>query len=326
MKLAVVVPCYRQERWLERTVAALEHALRNESWEAVLVMAAPGGENGPELNDHWRVIEPPVARPLTPGAARMLGLSATRAPWVLFCDADVEVMPDWMRSATELSRAEGAPAGMTGRLEEWFEERGRTWPGMPDLYRVGSEEREVAYAATLAFYRREDLIAAGGYDPRLSSEEDYELGMRLRRTGARLVSLGALAGRHWSAPRPSWAELIRRWRTGLCFGQGQVLRLYWGRPGLGELLLRQRLYVATLVMGLLGVTAALVAARDPRPLWLWLMIALGTLFALAWRKRSLRLALYSLLTWSLNATGMVAGFMMGPRPPARTPDASGVPT
>lgn len=327
MRLGVVVPCARQERWLPRTVAALECALANVEWQGALVLAAPAAGPLPPLSDRWRRIEPPGTRePLTPGAARMLGFAACGGEWVLFVDADVEVDPAWVSGALAIAadpaRAGSALAGLWGRLEEWFEDGGRDRPGVPDLYRVGGAEREVDYLATLALYRRDALIAAGGYDARLHSEEDFELGLRLRRAGYRLRSLGRLAGRHWSAPRPSFAELARRWRTGLCFGQGEVLRLYLGRPGFGALLRRQALYLATLAMWALGVVAlgAALATDDARPLALWAALPLATLALLLARKRSPRLAALSLSTWTLNGIGMVLGLLGAGR---RTQDTAG---
>jgi hypothetical protein len=175
----------------------------------------------------------------------------------------------------------------------------------------------VDYLATLAFYRREALLQAGGYDTRLSSEEDFELGLRLRGLGFELRSLALLAARHWSAPRPSFGELGRRWRTGLCFGQGQVLRLYAGRPGFAALLRRQALYLATLAMWLLGLAALVLAlaGAGARPLLAWLPLPLAVLAAMALRKRSPRLALHSLLSWTLNGLGLLVGLFRLPRAP-----------
>jgi hypothetical protein len=317
VRLAVVIPCYRQERWLQRTVRALERGLEGQEWEGVLVRAAQGGAALPRLGPRWRVIDPRFAEPLTPGAARMLGLSATRAPWVLFCDADVEVEDGWLDSALSRGEMDAGWAGVGGRLEEWFEDGARERSGVRDLYRFGESDREVPYLATLALYRRDALLAAGGYEPRLASEEDYELGMRLRRGGRHLWYLGRLAGRHWSEPRPSWGELRRRWRTGLCFGQGQVLRLYLGRPGLTELLGRQKIYLAMLAGWLAGAVALVALPRSPAPLATWAAAALILVLGITARKRSLRLGLFSLLTWQVNAAGLVRGFLRGPvRAPA----------
>ncbi|MBI1798224.1 MAG: glycosyltransferase [Candidatus Eisenbacteria bacterium] len=325
--LGVVIPCYRQERFLPRTLAALRSLPGGWTLRGALVLAARSEQPLPEPGPLWCVVgAPPSRAPLTPGAARMAGLARCSEDWVLFVDADVEIEFAWLARALEIIERTGEReprlAGLWGRIEEWFVDAERERAGLSDLYRVGDRDREVDYLATLALYRRDALIAAGGYDPRLSSEEDFELGLRLRARGERLHSLGMLAARHWSAPRPSFGELRRRWRSGLCFGQGQVLRLYAGRPGFAALLRRQMLYVATLLMWALGAASlALALARGgSAPLLAWLTLATLALAAVAVRKRSARLAAHSLVAWTLNGVGMLVGwFRIDPR---RSPEAA----
>lgn len=314
MKLGVVVPCYRQERFLPRTVAALERSLAGHDWRGALVLAAPSAVPLPALSPNWSVISPPVTRPLTPGAARMLGFSACGGEWVLFPDADVEVDAAWVDAAIAAAAREPALAGIGGRLEEWIVEEGRERSGMRDMYKVGESERAVGYLATLAFYRRDALIAAGGYEARLNSEEDFELGMRLLGLGLELRSLGMRAARHWSGPRPSVSELARRWSAGLCFGTGQVLRLYAGRPGFGTLLRRQMLYLGALAMWALaaaGVVTA-VATRDAWPLAVGLAPLLAAAALMSARKKSLRLGALAVLAWTQLGAGLLVGLFRLP--------------
>ena len=244
----------------------------------------------------------------------MLGFAKCGGDWVLFPDADVEVETVWVNAA--IAAAERAPglAGIGGRLEEWFVDGGRERRGSPDMYQVGGSERTVGYLATLAFYRREALIAAGGYEARLNSEEDFELGMRLTRLGLELRTLGIRAARHWSAPRPSFSELTRRWSAGLCFGTGQVLRIYFGRPGFGTLLKRQGLYLGALAMWLIavaGIAAALVT-RSTWPLLLGLAPTLATAGLMSVRKGSLRLGALAVLAWTQLGIGLVVGLFRLP--------------
>ena len=321
MRIGVVVSCYRQERFLARTVAAIERALEGEDWQGVLEFAAPSDEPLPPRSGCWQVIssfDPATRRPLrplTPGAGRMLGFAACGGDWVLFADSDMELDAPWVRAILATAAREPGLAGLGGRIEEWFVDGPRERPGKHDMYGTGDRDRAVGYFGNVAFYRRAALVAAGGYDARLNSDEDFELGMRLRWLGFELRSLGMRAGRHWSAPRPSFPELSRRWRTGLLFGQGQVLRLYLGRRGFGTLLGRQWLYIATLGIWSLGVAAlvAWLASGDSGLLARWAVLPLAVLVLMTVRKRSPRLAVHSLLTWTLHGFGMLVGMTRLPR-------------
>jgi glycosyl transferase family 2 len=332
MKVGVVVSCYRQERFLVRTVAAIEAALAGVDWHGVLELATLSGEPLPSLSERWQVVsvfDPATGqpgRPLTPGAGRMLGFATCGGDWVLFADSDIEVEAAWLRAAIALAGREPQLAAVFGRVEEWFVDGDRERPGLPDMYHTGTTDRPVDYLAAVAFYRRSALAAVGGYDDRLNSDEDFELGLRLRQRGLTMRSLGMLAARHWSPPRPNLPELGRRWRTGICFGQGQVLRLYLGRPGFGALLKRQRLYLAALGLWTLGIVAAVVGAvtGDARPIAQWSLIPIAVLALMGARKRSLRLGTLSLLTWTVQGAGLVVGWFRlpdGARPLSPLPSA-----
>ena len=313
MRLGVVIPCYRQERFLPRTLRALDGALAGRDWRGVLVQSAPDADvRSLAVPAGWSVVRASgdaSSRPLTPGAARNAGFAACGGDWVLFVDADVEVERAWLdRACAEVER-EPALAGTWGRIEEWFVDGASERPGVRDLYRVGEADAEARYTATLSFYRRTALAEVGGYDPCLNSEEDFELGLRLRQAGFRLRTLAPLAARHWSAPRPSFREYGRRWRTGLCFGPGQALRRYLGRAGFGELFARNAHYVVVLAWALAG--PFVWAWGGPSLLKVWAKLPLALLLVMAIRKRSLRLALHSLVTWTVMAAGTVVGFVRG---------------
>ena len=282
----------------------------------MLVLSAPGEPAATRAGGtRWSTLQasgPPGTRALTPGAARNAGFAACGGDWVLFADADVEVERAWLERALAETGRDASLAGLWGRIEEWFEDHGRERPGEHDLYRVGDADTDSAYTATLSLYRRDALERVGGYDARLQSEEDFELGLRLRRAGFRMRSLSPLAARHWSAPRPSFGELTRRWRTGLCFGPGQALRLYWGRPGFGALVRRNAHYMAMLALWLAVPVAWGVAGARGLAAWAAAPAALLALMTL--RKASPRLALHSLLTWTVMAAGTVVGFARGGSP------------
>ncbi|MEQ1834565.1 MAG: glycosyltransferase [Candidatus Eisenbacteria bacterium] len=317
MTLGVVIPCYRQERFLPRTIRALESALAGLDWHGVLVFSSADGDlGGLGLSAPWQVVRAagaPGTRPLTPGAARNAGFAACAGAWVLFVDADVELERAWIeRAVATIAAADATLAGLWGRIEEWFVDQGRERPGVRDLYRLGDGDADSDYTATLSLYRRSALAHVGGYDARLNSEEDFELGLRLRAAGFRMRALAPLAAKHWSAPRPSFSEYGRRWRTGLCFGSGQALRFYLGRAGAPELLRRNAHYFAVLALAAAAPLAYACGGRGA--LLAWAVVPAALLVVMTLKKRSLRLALHSLTTWTVMAAGLVVGFVRGGAP------------
>ena len=317
MRLGAVIPCFRQERFLPRTLAALERALAGVPWQGVVVVSG-GAPDVVTAGASWRLLCPPAGAAPTPGGARMLGCAAVEGELVLFVDADTEVDADWVARALARAAEPSRVAGWGGRLEERVIDGVRDWAGVPDLNHTGDAERDVELLTTPVLYRRDALLAVGGYDPRLAAEEDFELALRFRAAGWTLRVLPGPAARHWNGPRPSVAELRRRWAHGLVFGPGQALRLYLGRRGFARLLWRQRLMLATLAFWTWGGAAALAVVLGAGPLALraWALALLALLAALAVRKRSLRLAAYALLAWTVNGLGVVIGFLRGPVRPA----------
>lgn len=317
--LGVVVPCYRQDLHLPRTVAALERALAGVDWSGVLVLTGPGDAVPRLLSSRWTVLAPPAGSVPTPGAARMLGFAAVPGDWVLFVDADTEMDADWTARALAVAAAAAPPvAGLGGRLEEWNDLRSGPRPGDPDMNRVGDRERAVELLTTPALYRRQALLAVGGYDPRLNADEDFELGLRFAAAGWELRVLRGPAARHWNDPRPSFTELARRWRHGLAFGPGQALRLYLGRPEFPRLVARQWFALFALGVWLAGAVAASawIAGRDPRAIVWWSNALLLLLVVLSVRKRSARRGVHAFLAWTVAGLGLVVGFFRLPHGPS----------
>ena len=248
----------------------------------------------------------------TPGSVRNAGAASSRADYLLFLDGDIVLEEGFLGRAVTHLEGDARCAGFGGRLDErhWIGER--QVGGASDLYRVGAGGPTRVLGA-LWLCRRTAFEEVGGFDPALPSEEDSELSLRLRLAGYGLWAEGTLAGYHDCAPRPSLKELGRRWRSGLFAGQGLALKKYWGRPGFGELFARQGLFLVALAgwaAGLVALGAAL--AGKPAALVVWAAVALAAALAMTVRKRSPRLALLSLLTWSVQGVALVRSFAFGP--------------
>jgi GT2 family glycosyltransferase len=221
-----------------------------------------------------------------PAAARNLGVAATRADVVVFVDSDVEVHPDALERTAARFAADPGLAAVFGSYDDDPAD-----PGLTSRYRnllhhhvhtFAGGEAETFWAG-LGAVRRETFEAAGGFDAGGFPEpsvEDIELGMRLRRHGARIVLDPRIRGRHLKVWTPRamvatdfgrrgvpWARLLLQNGGGIT-----VLNLGWRRRVsavssvalLGSLLARRpRLAAAALLTNLLLDRAlyALLARR-----------------------------------------------------------------
>lgn len=124
-----------------------------------------------------------------PGHARNVGAGATRAPLLLFCDADDEVAPGWLAAMVAALERDPFVAGSfeAARLNGTRVLRSRSLaqshglqespfgPGLPH-----------AGAGNLGI-RREAFIAAGGFDPSVGCLEDTDLCWRVQLAGVPLT-------------------------------------------------------------------------------------------------------------------------------------------
>jgi GT2 family glycosyltransferase len=248
----VVVPATDSPDSLERCLAALSAGSRSP--DELVVQREPAGSG--------------------PAAARNLGAGATEADVLVFVDSDVEIHPDALERTAARFAADPDLAAVFGAYDDDPAD-----PGLTSRYRnllhhhvhAGAAGEAETFWAGLGAIRREEFEGAGGFDadefPQ-PSVEDIELGMRMRRNGARIVLDPGIRGRHLKTWTPRsmvvtdfrrrgvpWARLLLRDGA-----DSTALNLGWRRRAsaatsvalLGALLARRpRLAAAALAANLL---------------------------------------------------------------------------
>jgi GT2 family glycosyltransferase len=184
--LAVVIPATDNPPSLERCLLALDAS--DHRPDELIVQREPAG--------------------IGPAAARNLGVAATEADIVVFVDSDVEVHADALVRIRERFAADPGLGAVFGAYDDAPAD-----PGLTSRYRnllhhhvhAGAEGEAETFWAGLGAIRRQAFEAAGGFDAEEFPEpsvEDIELGMRLRRRGARIVLDPRIRGRHLKAWTP----------------------------------------------------------------------------------------------------------------------------
>lgn len=190
--VSVIIPCYRQGRYLARSVgSALE-----QSYPAIEVIVIDDGsddETGEvvhSLGDRVRYVRRANGGP---AAARNTGVAVARGKYLLFLDADDLLHPDavaWL--VTAAGGREDVLCAFGVRRFELDEdlESGRICLPPSEAPAVGLLVDN--FCPPLAFLcSRAALQAAGGFDPsrRVDSCEDWDMWVRLVFGGAEVVTI-----------------------------------------------------------------------------------------------------------------------------------------
>lgn len=283
-----------------------------------------------------RVLPRPEGAPAGPGAARNRGLRAADAALVWCLDADTEADPDalapLLRALEEPAVVAAGGAYRNAAPQRWL-------PRLIDAElacRHAGRGPRVAYLASFhVVYRRDAVLAVGGFDPTLRTAEDVELGWRLVAGGAelRFCEQARVAHHH---PRRLWRYLRTQARHA-----HYRLRVYRRHPGRAVGDEHSGLIEASApLVALAAAPLALVAALWPSPLtapqrWGLALVApalllLGSLpmaARIARSGRGLDLALGYLPVAGLRAVAHACGLLSGlvslglapPAPPAAEP-------
>jgi GT2 family glycosyltransferase len=323
--VSVIIKAFNEE---DNICAAIESSLAAvaEVGGEVILADSNSTDRTVELASRYpiRIVQLVHAHERCCGAGPQLGYQHSRGEYVYLMDGDMQMVRGFLPHALVFLAQHPEAAGVAGRLVELNEES------------LEYRERAARNSAHLApgevdrldgggLYRRRAIEEAGYLSDRnLHAYEEFDLAVRLRSLGWKLWRLPMDSVTHYGHDAPPYQLLRRRWRARYSWSAGEVLRAAAGRPtqklvlrGLREL----RIYAAVLVWWAVLLGVPFLPVADATRGAVFGAIALAPLAFMAWRKRSLARATYSVVSWCFNAAGLVLGLLASRRPP-REPIAS----
>ncbi len=207
MRVAIVIPCYNDQRFLPQALAAVG------AEEATEVVVVDDGSDDPEtlrLLDTLATTQVRVLhqRNAGPAAARMAGVAATGAPYVLPLDADDLLGPGSVAALADALDAHPDAGVAWGDLELFRPSGARLFDRGPDAL----DPWLITYVNELplsALFRREVLMQAGGYQLR-DGYEDWDLWMALAERGVGGIHVRRLVERHREHGARRWSQDFSR--------------------------------------------------------------------------------------------------------------------
>lgn len=262
-----------------------------------------------------------VTLAVNPGGGRSAGLNravrAATAELLVRVDARCRVAPDHVARCLARLRAEptvGVVGGGQRAVVAHAADNGSLTGGIaraltnPWVLGAAPYRRPGASGPVdtvyLGAFRREQLLALGGYDERLEANEDFELCRRYRAAGLVVWLEPGLAVDY--EPRDELADL---WRQYVAFGRSKV-RFWWLTGALPNA--RQSLALVAAPLALVSAAALLAVAPQP-----WLLAAAllagGGLGAFAIDSRAgPQHPTWTVRAWSIVASGVVVtGWLSG---------------
>jgi len=244
MEISVIICCYNSE---SRIVPTLEHLQKQEvsaglDWEAILVDNNCADRTVDAARQTWRRedVELRVASEPAPGlsAARDRGLRQAKGTFVLFCDDDNWLAPDYLDRGYQylLEHPDYAAVGGWGEatsdqpLPDWFEAV-QTRYACGVTRRSGDAKSLIGAGLFLRKKALEDLVASGFKSTlsdrkgeALSSGGDIELTLALRLRGWKLSFSEEMTFKHYMPEQ----RLTKDYFLKMCHGHGR------SRPVLSE--------------------------------------------------------------------------------------------
>ena len=247
------------------------------------------------------------------GASAQLGYQYSSGDYVLLIDGDMVLHEQFLRCALDCLEENPTVAGVGGFVREMNlineESRLRVLrhrhmkPGRVDRLNGGG------------LYRRAAIDSVGYIaDRNLHSFEEFELGVRLRARGWKLLQLPESAVDHHGYVVGGYHLMRLRQRTGYARGAGELLRGMIGRGYFWEILRVRALLVSALVavwLTLLMITPLLLPVTGTRgTVVLLAILASSPVILMSIKYRSWRMGFFCVVNWIANLIATVRGFTL----------------
>jgi glycosyltransferase involved in cell wall biosynthesis len=182
--VTVVIPCFNQARFLSGAVASVR-GQRHHPVECIVVNDGSTDDTvsvARALGVH--LIDQPNRGV---SSARNAGLAAARSDYVVFLDADDELLPDAVAVGAAALDSDPALAAVFGRCQEMTADGHAlesTVHNQVDPSRLYEDwlTRNFVWTPGAAIFRKQVLLETGGFPAWLNSAADYELYLRFART------------------------------------------------------------------------------------------------------------------------------------------------
>jgi len=194
-KFSVIVPVLNAKKYLRASLDSILEAVQRYG-NAELIVLDNGSDDGSHeilLTEYGSRAQIQQVRGVTVGGLRNIGAGLADGEFLTFIDSDCRIAPDYFEQALRVLQAGADVTGSQCALEDsphWIE---KTWHSLHAQARDGV----VKYINSgNLVVKRQAFLKVGGFDDTMISCEDPDLGVRLGRSGFKIVQALAVRAVH----------------------------------------------------------------------------------------------------------------------------------
>lgn len=194
-KFSVIVPVLNAKPHLRASLDSVLEAIRQYG-NAELIVLDNGSDDGSYeilLNEYGERAQIQQVRGVTVAGLRNHGAGLANGEFVAFIDSDCRIVPDYFEQALRVLRAGADATGSQCALEDsphWIE---KTWHALHS--HSGDGVVKYINSGNLVV-KRQAFLTVGGFDKTMISCEDPDLGVRLGKSGFRIVQARTVCAVH----------------------------------------------------------------------------------------------------------------------------------
>ena len=217
--VTAVITTYNEEERIENCIKSIIDVFSKAGLSYEIVMVDSSSEDRTiSKSDKYPIKIISLKGQRSPSLGQHVGFLNSKGDVIFFIDGDMELIIDPSEVCPLLEKLNDKVAGLQGYFIDY-----QTDGTKNNLHKV-SEESKVSFLPGSAFYSRAALVEEN-FNPFLSSNEERDLGYRLKDAGFSLLRVPiAMVNHHRKKSTSGFSELLRRHRNNLFRGSGQVFR------------------------------------------------------------------------------------------------------
>jgi glycosyltransferase involved in cell wall biosynthesis len=325
-KVAIIIKALNEEEKIARSIESAIDATKSLGGEVILADSL-STDKTIEIARQYPIKIAQLNRPEDRccGIGPQLGYQYSSSEYVYILDGDMQMLDNFLPEAIAFLDSNPEYAGVGGKVLEMNKES-LEFQARVERAAEHMKSGDVDRLDMGGLYRTSAIKEAGYFSNKiLHSYEELDLAVRLRSNGWKLYRIDIDAVRHWGHDSPPYQLLIKRWKSGYINGLGEIIKSAIGKPHFKLLIndVRElRIYLATIAWWLVMLATLFIDLSATSKTGLIFSILVFPILLMAIKKRSLKKAVFSVVSWNINALGLIRGFFFTGKRSEKDIDAS----